>query len=115
MNNPKITLVYVRYLCNAGPSESYDDSHYIDSKLKLQELGDAVIHISPPHDSFHNAGEVIIGQNDVRGFFSYISTCYTLETTRKTKRKRFREYMHLIQILLRKWVLFTSYVIIHPC
>lgn len=82
------------YLCNAGPSKSYDDGHYIDSKLKLQELGDAVVHISPPHDSFHNAGEVIIGQDDVRGFFSYISTCYTLETTRKTKSKRFLNQIH---------------------
>lgn len=103
------------YLCNAGPSESYDDGHYIDSKLKLQELGDAVVHISPPHDSFHNAGEVIIGQDDVRGFFSYISTCYTLETAKKMKSKR---YMHPNQIHWRTWVFIhqrSFYVIIHPC
>lgn len=78
----------VSYLCNAGPSKSYYDGHNIDSKLKLQELGDAVIHISPPHDSLHNAGEVIIGQDDVRCFFSDISSCYTLETPREKERVR---------------------------
>lgn len=102
--------MFVCYLCNAGPGESYGDGHYIDSKLKLQELGDAVIHISPPHDSLHNAGEVIIGQDDVRGFFSYISACYTLETARERKSKRFRYCNTCIKIRFigEKWLLFTG-------
>lgn len=98
------------YLCNAGPGESYDDGHYIDSKLKLQELRDAVIHISPPHDSLHNAGEVIIGQDDVRGFFSYISACYTLETARETERVRdLGNACIKVSFIGEKWLLFLGF------
>lgn len=90
--------VFVHYLCNTGSSESHYDSHYIDSKLKLQEFRDAVVDIPPPHDCLHNAREIIVSQDDIRGLFSYISPSYALrkrvserdngrkwETVRKTQ------------------------------
>ncbi len=66
------------YLCDAGSSESNNHSHHIDSQLKLQKLGDTVVDITPPHHSFDNAGEVVIGKNDVRGLLCNICACNTL-------------------------------------
>lgn len=66
------------HLCNAGTSESHDDGHYVDCELKLQELGDAVIDVTAPHHSLYDAGEVVISQDDVRGFLSHVSPSNTL-------------------------------------
>lgn len=81
--------MFMHYLCNTGSSEGHYDSHYIDSKLKLQEFWDAVIDIPPPHDCLHNASEIIISQDDIRGLFSYISSSYALrKRVEKSVRKR---------------------------
>ena len=53
------------YLCDAGARERYNDSHHVDGELELEELGDAVVNVSSPHDGFHDAGEVVVGENDV--------------------------------------------------
>lgn len=66
------------HLCNAGACESHDDSHYVDRKLKLQELGNAVIDITAPHHSLYDAGEVVISQDDVGSFLSNVSSSNTL-------------------------------------
>lgn len=66
-------------LCDAGSCKCYDDSHHIDSELKLEELGDTVIDIASPHDSFDDAGKIVVGQDDVRCLFGYIRASNTLE------------------------------------
>lgn len=53
------------YLCNAGSSESYYDSHNIDSELELKKFGNAVVDISSPHNSLHDAAEVVISEDNV--------------------------------------------------
>lgn len=49
----------------AGTDEGDKDSDNVDSELKLQELGDAVIDVATPHDGLDDAGEVIVCQDDV--------------------------------------------------
>lgn len=71
------------YLCDTGTSEGYYDSHHINSELKLQELGDAVVHISPPHHGLHYTGKVIIRQDDVRGLLGHICTSDALHQQTK--------------------------------
>lgn len=60
------------HLGDAGPGERHDHGHHVDGQLELQELGDAVVDVPPPHDGLHNAGEVVIGQDDVRRLFCHI-------------------------------------------
>lgn len=67
------------HLCNAGAGERYDDGHDVDGELKLQELGDAVVDVSAPHHSLYDAGEVVVGQDDVRGFLGHVSPGNTLK------------------------------------
>lgn len=81
----QITLVFSANLCDAGSCKRYNDSHHIDRKLKLQELGDAVVNISAPHDCFYNAGKVVICQNDVGCFFGNISPSNTLSKKKKSR------------------------------
>lgn len=66
------------YLCDTGTSEGYYDSHHINGELKLQKLGDAVVHVSPPHHGLHYTGEVIVRQDDVRGLLGHVCTCDAL-------------------------------------
>lgn len=66
------------YLSDAGPREGHYDSHYIDRELELQELGDAIVDVSPPHHRLDNAAEVVISQDDVRRLFGHICPRNTL-------------------------------------
>lgn len=52
-------------LCDAGTGKGHYNSHDVDGKLELKELGNAVIDIPAPHHCLDNTAEVIIGQNDV--------------------------------------------------
>jgi len=67
------------YLCDAGTSESHNDSHNIDSKLELKKFWNAVIDISAPHNCLHDAAEVIVSKNDIWRLLGHICTSYTLE------------------------------------
>lgn len=67
------------HLSNAGACEGHDHGHHIDRQLKLQELGDAVIDVTAPHDGLDNAGEVVIGQDDVRGLLGHVGPCDALQ------------------------------------
>ena len=49
----------------AGTNEGDKDSNNVDSELKLQELGYAVVDVATPHDSLDDAGEVVVRQDDV--------------------------------------------------
>lgn len=60
------------YLSDAGTSESDDDGHYVHCELELQELGNAVVDVSPPHHRLDNAAEVIVSQDDVRCLFCHV-------------------------------------------
>lgn len=62
------------YLSNTGACESNNHCYDIDSKLELEEFWDAVIDIPSPHNCFNNACKVVICENDIRRFFSYISS-----------------------------------------
>lgn len=66
------------YVNNTSTNEGYKYSDYVDCQLELQKLCYAVIHISSPHYGFHNACEVIICENDIRGLFRYICARNTL-------------------------------------
>lgn len=78
--NQRETVSASANLCDAGSRECYDDSHHINSKLKLEELGDAVVDITSPHDGFDDAGKIIVGQDDVRRLFGYVCAGDALET-----------------------------------
>lgn len=67
-------------LCDAGSCECYDDSHHVDSELKLEKLGDAVIDVASPHDGFNNAGKIVVSQDDVGCLFGYVCASNTLDT-----------------------------------
>lgn len=69
---PPASLPSVSDLGDTGSSESYDDSHHVDSKLELKKLGDAVVDISAPHHGLYDAAEVVISQNDVRSLLRHI-------------------------------------------
>lgn len=59
-------------LRDAGPGEGHDDGHHVDGELELQELGDAVVDVPPPHDGLDDAGEVVVGQDDVRRLLRHV-------------------------------------------
>lgn len=61
------------HLSDAGTRESHNHGHHIDRQLELQELGDAVVDIAAPHDGLDDAGEVVVRQDDVRGFLCHVS------------------------------------------
>ena len=52
-------------LYGTGSNERHDHGHNVHSQLELEELGDTVVDISSPHHGLDDAGEVVIGQNDV--------------------------------------------------
>lgn len=66
------------HLGDACSSECHNNGNNIHCQLELQELGDAVVNISAPHDSLHNAAEVVISQDNVRGFLCHISASNAL-------------------------------------
>lgn len=68
-------------LGDAGSSEGHGDCNHIDSKLELQKLGDAVVDISAPHHSLHDAAEVVICQDDVRRLLRHICSSDALQNT----------------------------------
>ena len=52
-------------LYGTGSYERNNDGNNVHSQLELEELGDTVVDIPPPHDSLDDAGEVVVRQNDV--------------------------------------------------
>lgn len=66
------------YLCDAGPGERHDHSHHIDCQLKLQKLGNTIVHVPSPHHGFDNTGKVVIGKNDVRGLLCNVGASNSL-------------------------------------
>lgn len=66
------------HLCNAGAGESHDDCHDVDGELELQELGDAIVDVTAPHHSLYDAGEVVVCQDDIRGFLGHVGSSNTL-------------------------------------
>lgn len=66
------------YLSNTGARESNNHCYYIDSELELKKFGDAVVDISSPHNCFNNARKVVICEDDIWCFFSYVSSSDTL-------------------------------------
>lgn len=56
---------YALHLGDAGSREGHDHGHHVDRQLELQELGDAVIHVASPHHGLDDAGEVVVGEDDV--------------------------------------------------
>ena len=61
-----------RVLDGASADEGHDDGHDVDRQLELQELCDTVVHVPSPHDGLDDAAEVVVSQNDVRGFFGNV-------------------------------------------
>lgn len=82
------------YLSDAGPGEGHDDGHYVDRELELQELGDAIVDVSPPHHRLDDAAEVVIGQDDVGRLFGHVcprDTLAEIETERRGLTNRPRD------------------------
>ena len=69
------------HLGDAGPSEGHDHRYHVDRQLELQELGDAVIDVPPPHHRLHDAAEVVVGEDDVRGLLGHVCAGDTLRDT----------------------------------
>ena len=63
-------------LYGTGSNERNNDGNNVHGQLELEKLGDAVVDISPPHHGLDDAGEVVIGQNDVRGLLGHVSASY---------------------------------------
>jgi len=76
------------YLDGARPDEGKDDSDDVDSELELKELRDAVVDVATPHDRLDNAGEVVVGQHDVRRLFGHVSARDTLSTPPTSQRSQ---------------------------
>lgn len=60
------------YLDRTSTNEGHDDSHYIDRQLKLQKFGDWVVDIPTPHYCFNNTTEVVVSEDNIRGFFGNV-------------------------------------------
>jgi hypothetical protein len=61
---------------NEGNHNCYD----IHSQLKLEKLRDAVVYVSSPHNSFHNAGKIIVREDNITCLLSYIRSSDSLHT-----------------------------------
>ena len=94
----------IAYLHSNSSNNTCDDGDQVNSKLKLNEFRNTIINIPSPHNSFDNAGEVVICENDIRSFLCNIcslnslyqekcqSTLYHtgLSTDEKTLKDRFQ-------------------------
>ena len=67
----------------AGTNEGDKDSNNVDSELKLQELGYAVVDVATPHDSLDDAGEVVVRQDDVWCLLGHICSWDSLNWKRQ--------------------------------
>ena len=59
-------------LDGAGPGEGHHHRHHIHRQLELEELRDGVVHVSAPHHRLHDAGEVVVGKDDVGGLLCHV-------------------------------------------
>ena len=69
------------HLSDAGPGEGHDHGHHVDRQLELEELGDAVVDVPPPHHRLHDAAEVVVGEDDIGGLLGHVSAGDTLRDT----------------------------------
>lgn len=70
------------YLRDASAGERNDHGDHIDGQLELQELGDAVVDVPPPHDGFDDAGEVVVRQDDVGRLLRHVRSGDSLTESR---------------------------------
>ena len=66
-----------------GADEGDDDCHDVDSQLKLEKLGDAVVDVAAPHDSLHDAAKVVVSQDNVGSLLSHVCTGNALKSNYK--------------------------------
>ena len=59
-------------LYGTGSNERHDHGDNVHSQLELEELGDAVVDIPPPHDGLDDAGEVVVGEDDVASLLGHV-------------------------------------------
>lgn len=69
-------------LRDARSSEGHDDGHHVNSELKLEELGDAVVDVPAPHHRLDDAAEVVVCQDDVGRLLGHVSAGDALEERR---------------------------------
>jgi len=62
------------HLHGASSNEGEYNGDDVDRQLELEELGDVVVDVSPPHHRLDDAREVIIGQHDIRRFLCHVRT-----------------------------------------
>lgn len=84
-----LNSIFCSHLNNTCSNKCNNNSNQVNCQLKLQELWDTVIDITPPHHSFHYASKVIVSKNDIRCFFGNICACNTL------KRKQHKKFTKL--------------------
>lgn len=72
-----------RVLYCTGADEGDDDCDDVDSQLKLEKLGDAVVHVTAPHDSLHDAAKVVVSQDNVGSLLCHIGTGNALKSNDK--------------------------------
>ena len=63
---------------SAWADERQRNGDDVDSQLKLQELGDTVVHVATPDDRFHDTRKVVVKQYDVRRFLGNVGAADAL-------------------------------------
>jgi len=63
---------------NAGADECERDGDNVDGQLKLEELGDTVVHVPTPDHRLHDARKVVVEQYDVRRFLRNVRPALAL-------------------------------------
>jgi predicted regulator of amino acid metabolism with ACT domain len=54
--------------------ENHKDTYDVDTELELKEFANVIEDVSSPEGSVENRVEVIVQEDDLRGFFSNISS-----------------------------------------
>ena len=69
MNRPYLERTV---LDGAGADKGHDHGHHVNGELKLQELGDGIVHVPAPHHCLHYAREVVVGEYDIGGLLGHV-------------------------------------------
>ena len=58
----------------ACPDEGDNDGDDVHRQLKLEKFRDRVVNVSAPHDGLHDAAEVVVRQDNVRGLLGNVGS-----------------------------------------
>jgi len=70
-------------LDGACSDEGEQHGDHVDGQLKLEELGDAVVDVTTPHDRLDDAREVVVGQHNIGRLLRHVRPRDTLSKHRR--------------------------------